>query len=72
MVYLADQDIDNKFELYSAPSGGGSLPVKLNETLPPGRMGVHSFEIPPNDSRGIVYIADYDGVNELYARSIEK
>jgi hypothetical protein len=35
-VYLADQDMDGVFELYSVFLGGGS-PIRLNPLLPSGR-----------------------------------
>ena len=38
VVYAADQDTDNRTELYSVPIGGGSTPIKLNQ--PVGGSGV--------------------------------
>lgn len=44
-VYLADQDTDEVFELYSVALSGGA-PVRLNPLLPVGR-NVESFQISP-------------------------
>jgi hypothetical protein len=65
VVYRADQDTDEVYELYSVPLAGGS-PVKLNGTLVSGGR-VWNFQISPNSGR-IVYRADQDTdeVVELY------
>jgi len=74
VVYLADQERDEVYELYSVPIAGGT-PVKLNSTLAGGRGDVRGadrrvknpFRISP-DSRRVVYVADQerDEVYELY------
>jgi dipeptidyl aminopeptidase/acylaminoacyl peptidase len=68
-VYVADQDTDGVFELYSVFLGGGS-PVRLNPLLPFGR-NVTSFQISPDSSR-VVYLADQEKatVVELYSVAI--
>jgi len=38
VVYAADQEIDGRTELYSVPIGGGSTPIKLNQSV--GGSGV--------------------------------
>jgi Tol biopolymer transport system component len=65
-VYLADQDTDGVFELYSVLLGVGA-PVRLNPLLPVGRK-VTSFQISPDSSR-VVYIANQQSatVYELYS-----
>ncbi len=72
VVYVADQDVDEVFELYSVPITGGAV-TKLNPSLAKGRGGVqgdiqagpeHPFLISP-DSQRVVYVADQD-VDELY------
>ncbi len=70
VVYLADQDTDEIFELYSVPIGGGPS-VKLNGTLVTGgsiNLGWSRFKISPDSSR-VVYLVDQDtrGVHELYS-----
>ena len=61
IVYLADQDIDEVFELYLAGSS-----IKLNPSLSPGK-NVLDFQITP-DKTAVVYRADQDtnDVFELY------
>jgi len=72
IVYLADQDLDEVFELYAAPVSGGA-PIRLGTTPVPGgdvhRLGI---VISPDSSR-VVYIADQDQdeVNELYSVPID-
>jgi Tol biopolymer transport system component len=66
-LYLADQETDQVFELYSAPIGGGT-PVKLNGALASGGKVKDSFKPSPDGSR-VVYIADQqtDDQEELYS-----
>ena len=66
VVYRADQDTDNVYELYSVPIGGGTV-TKLNSTLVSGGDTL-DFQISPDSSR-VVYRADQDTyrVNELYS-----
>jgi len=61
VVYLADQDIDQVFELYLSGSG-----TKLNPPLDANRT-VKSFALTP-DATAVIYIADQDldDVFELY------
>ena len=67
-VYVADQQTDEAFELYSVPLAGGAAAVKLNSPLVAGGDVFFSFAISP-DSQRVVYQADQqtDGVNELYS-----
>jgi len=53
VVYLADQDVDESFELYRAPVDGGSLPVKLNPPFS-GARSVFDFALPSGGTR-VVY-----------------
>ncbi len=50
VVYVADQDVDERFELYSAPIDGSAAPVKLNRALAPGD-DVYQFKISPAGNR---------------------
>ncbi len=71
MVYLADQDTDNVFELYSVPIGGpATAGIKLNGTLVAGGDVSPGFQISPDSGR-VLYIADQDTDNvfELYMTS---
>lgn len=65
VVYLADQDSDEVFEVYSVPLTGGSV-SKLNAPLV-ADGDCQDFEISPNSSR-VVYRADQvaDEVFELF------
>jgi Tol biopolymer transport system component len=65
VVYYADQDHDERYELYSVPLGGGAA-VKLNDDLMPG--GSITFWESTPDDQSVVYIADTegDGIFELF------
>ncbi len=66
VVYLADQEEDNKIELYSVPLTGGTA-VKLNGALA-AEGDVVSFLISPDGQR-VIYLADpeADGLRALYS-----
>lgn len=67
LVYLADQEIDEKYELYRVNlTGNNRTPFKINPTLVYGG-NVYDFEISP-DSSFVVYIADQriEDVYELF------
>ena len=66
VVFIADIEEDNRYELYSVPITG-SVPVKLNPPLVAGG-NVKSFLILP-DSSGVIYTADQevDERVELYS-----
>ena len=66
VVYQADQDVDEIFELYSVPIGGGN-PVKLNRNLVDDGW-VWRFQI-SSDSQYVVYLAEQEAaeVRELYS-----
>ena len=58
VVYLANQDSTNNFELYSAPtSGAGGAAIKLNLTLPPS-VNVREYRINTLNSSFVYYIAE--------------
>jgi Tol biopolymer transport system component len=67
VVYVADQQTDEAFELYRAPIMGGQPPVRLSDLLPTG-CAVYSPQFSPDSSR-VVYLAPQDtiGVLELYS-----
>ncbi|NNJ11536.1 hypothetical protein EKD04_014460 [Chloroflexales bacterium ZM16-3] len=70
VVYCADQEIDEVYEIYSVPISGGAAPAKLN--LPPGINGdVTTFAISP-DSQHVVYRADQNADNlfELFSTTL--
>ena len=70
VVYIADQDTNDVFDLYSAPIDGSAAAVRLNLSRP--LADVQSFQI-SFESLGVVYLADQDteGYNELYAVRID-
>jgi Tol biopolymer transport system component len=73
VVYRADQDTDEVFELYSAPIDGSAAPVKLNPPLVSGSVGVvydGSVAISAN-SRRVVFLAEQSGQTELYGVPID-
>ena len=68
VVYLADQDTDEVWEIYSV-SGTGGVPVKLNDELVEGGDVYSSgLQFSP-DSLRVLYYADQDtdGVWEIYS-----
>ena len=68
VVYLADEEVDGRVELFSAPiDGGGS--VKLNGVLPElGSVQAENILVDPTGQR-VVYLADQDTLwtIELYS-----
>ena len=76
VVYLADQDTDDHYELYSAPavgflSSGSWAGTRISTPLTGSGQISSDFVITP-DSNWVVYIADADGdgVNEAWKVSI--
>ena len=67
VVYTADQDTDEVFEVYSVPIDGSSSPTKLNGSLTAG--GDVWLGIPTPDGRSVIYRADQntDELWELFA-----
>lgn len=69
VVYVADQDVDQVFELYSVPlTGPASSSVKLNGGLAPGAKVFSGFQI-STDSRRVAYLVSQStaGADELYS-----
>lgn len=62
VFYIADQEVDNRNELFSVPIGGG-VSTKLNGTLAAGG-NVTQFKI-DKDTNRIVYMADQE-TNEVF------
>jgi Tol biopolymer transport system component len=72
VVYRADQDLDEMFELYAAPVSGGES-VRLGTTyVPDGDVYDQGIAISPDSSR-VIYLADleHDTINELYSVPID-
>ena len=74
VVYSADRNSDELFELFSAPISGGTV-VQLNGPLVAGGdvdTSPNGFRIGPGGNR-VIYRADQDtdGVNELYVVPID-
>jgi len=69
VIYLADQDVNTFFELYSVPINGGP-PIQLNSSLIAGGDVMASFQISAHGQR-VIYRADQDAddVFELYSVS---
>lgn len=70
VVYIADQETDGVFELFSS-AVDGSENIKISGNLTPGG-NVAGFDITP-DSSQVVYLADQiiAGSNELFAVAID-
>lgn len=81
VVYLADQDTDDVYELYTVPLDASAVPVRISGPLVPGGdVAQYGTPVEPNplfqvspDSRRVVYIADQDAdeVYELYSTAID-
>ena len=69
VVYLADQDEDEQFQLYSAAITGGEAPVRLNGELPVGGDVSPGFKLAPDSSR-VVYRASQDDPNVVEVFSV--
>jgi Tol biopolymer transport system component len=69
VVYRADQVLDDRFEIWSVPIGGGAA-VQVNGNLTSGG-DVTSFEISPTGLQ-VIYLADQlnDEVFQVYGASI--
>lgn len=70
VVFVADKQVDEVFELYSTPIGGGTI-VKLNPPLPTGGDVVTSPPAGPRitpDGARVVYAADQgaNGIDNVY------
>ncbi|HJQ98398.1 MAG TPA: FG-GAP-like repeat-containing protein, partial [Candidatus Polarisedimenticolaceae bacterium] len=68
LVYYADQQVDEVFELYSVPIAGGAF-VKLNGALVSGGDVNLAFAISPNSSR-VIYLADQETDEKLELYSV--
>lgn len=68
VVYIADADSDNDYELYVVPIAGG-ISTKLNGNIVVGGA-VESFKISA-DSTKVVFAADQDTVNQLDLYSVD-
>ena len=67
VVYLADQFVDDVFELFSVPIGGGA-PIRLSPPLPPGG-DVNAVATTIAAGNRVVYSADHDadGVLDVFS-----
>lgn len=72
VVYVADQDQFEKYELYLADAAGAGGSVKVNDALP-ANGDVDAFVLTDDGSK-VVYMADQDIVNryELYLVNLEQ
>ena len=76
VVYVADQEVDERFELYSVPLDGSASPVALNGALVSGGDLATSLErclqISP-DSNFVVYVADQrvEELSELFLAPVD-
>ncbi len=70
-VYIADQAVAARFELYSTPVDGSAAPIKISGALPfgAGDEGVSQFQISPDGTR-VLFLADPNaggGVEDLFS-----
>jgi Tol biopolymer transport system component len=71
VVFLADREANEMFELYRAPVLGGWV-ARINPPLEPGSPGISSFKITA-DSRYVVYLGKKGPLarNEIYSTPME-
>ncbi len=61
VIYIADQDVDDRFEIYSVPINGGT-PTKLNT---PQSSNVQEFQIADNSA--VVVYGAHQGTGSIYS-----
>ncbi|MAB78045.1 MAG: hypothetical protein CMJ89_01715 [Planctomycetes bacterium] len=76
VVYIADELVDNRFELFSAPAAGGGPSIRLNAAVGPfGSVGISgrdgAFHITP-DSRRVVFFAPGNNSLSIYSVPIDR
>ena len=69
VVFRADKDINDVFELYSAPIATANATTKLSGTLVSGGDVESGFQISPDSTR-VVFRADKDDVVDIYSAPI--
>ena len=65
VVYLADQSLDGRFELFHVGASRTGPPRKLNQTLPPGST-VGAFDVTP-DGRVVYTVGTPGSTSDLYS-----
>lgn len=72
VVFLADLDADEHFELFSAPTDGSAAPVRLNATLTQHGDVSDRFALSP-DGLHVAFLADghTNTVDELYCAPVD-
>ena len=68
VFYVADQEVDEVFELFQVSIRGGPRTKATPALVPGGDVSL----IAPRDGRTVVYLADQDidGVVEMYASTL--
>jgi hypothetical protein len=72
VLYRADQELDERFELYLAPLDGTGAPRKVSGALVAGGSVLPGFQLAPGDA-SVIYAADAraDDAFELYEARLE-
>lgn len=72
VIFLADKNIDETFELFSVPVQGG-IPLKLHSDLINPNQDVSAFKIAA-DSQKVIYSANIDNISlpDFYATSLDQ
>ncbi len=72
VLYEADQEFDERFELFVTALDGVPEPKKLHPTLPPGGNIGSGYQLTP-DGRRVVYIAEQraDQIIEIFEASLD-
>ena len=67
MLYLADQEVDERREVYWVPVDGSSPARKINPALPPGSQVSYAYQF-TRDGNRVLYLADVHqtGTPELF------
>lgn len=67
VAYLADQEVDERLELYSAPLDGSAAARKLSA----GKFVYEGFQISAGAQRAVYLVAETTGKDELYSAPID-
>src|SRR6185436_14558011 len=71
VIYFADQEVDEVFELFSAPEDGSAAPLRVSATMPTGSVegDVYGPQL-TSDGERAVYLADAHVDNQVELFSV--
>lgn len=69
VIYRADQETDDTFELYRVPVGGGSV-TKVHTTIARFAKGVPDFASSPDESTVVYRVEEAPGIVDLFGTAL--